>query len=421
MLTDIPSTSTSPSDIDPHLLRGPRGYPLLPGGFGRSTLYTGATPFYALKGEGCRLRDDRGRDLIDANNNFTTLIHGNAHPDILAAAEDAMYDGTSFGVPNLHEWKHAEVLLARLPELDQVRYTNSGTEAVMTAIRVARAATGRERCIVARGGYHGTSEVALCAGGEKYTAGIPRGVVDDVTVLDLNDVAGLRAAVEAAPDQYAVIVIDLLPNRAGLIPVKTEFVTTARELADEHGIALLIDEVIGLRLGYGGFIGEYGVTPDLMTAGKIIGGGFPVGAVIGREKFMRVLDPTQPGSLPHGGTFSANPVSMAAGAVSLSLLTATEIARLNGYGDVLRTAVSAAVADLGWELRGVGSLVRPFPIGSATVDEELGRKIWWAAYDRGLLLSPANLGSLSTPMTADVVTEIGEILADAIRTTVAAG
>ncbi|MGV0806621.1 aspartate aminotransferase family protein [Mycolicibacterium setense] len=423
MLIDSSSTLTSAStnDGDPHLLRGPRGYPLLPGGFGRSTLYSGAAPFYALKGEGCHLRDDRGRDLIDANNNFTTLIHGNAHPEILAAAEKAMYDGTSFGVPNLREWEHAEVLLSRLPELDQVRYTNSGTEAVMTAVRVARAATGRDRCIVARGGYHGTSEVALCAGGEKYTRGIPRGVINDVTVLDLNDVDALRATVAAAPDQYAVIIIDLLPNRAGLIPVKREFVTIARELADEYGIALLIDEVIGLRLGYGGFIGGYGVTPDLMTVGKIVGGGFPVGAVIGREKFMRVLDPTQPDCLPHGGTFSANPVTMAAGAASLRMLTASEIARLNQYGDDIRRTATAAVADLGWEVRGVGSLLRPFPVGSATVDEKVGRKIWWAAYDGGLLLSPANLGSLSTPMTSEVVAEISEILAAAIREIVETG
>lgn len=402
---------------DPQWRLGPRGYPLLPGGFGRSTLYTGAPPPYAVEGEGYLIRDDRGRELIDANNNFTTLIHGNAHPQLIEAAGRAMRSGTSFGVPNLYEWEHAEVLLARFPELDQVRYTNSGTEAVMTAIRVARAHTGRDACIVARGGYHGTSEVALCAGGEHYTRGVPQSVVNDVTVLDLNDVEGLREAIEGAPNRYAAVIIDLIPNRAGLLQVSREFVRAARDLATEHGVVLLVDEVISLRLGLHGLIGEYEVTPDLITVGKIVGGGFPVGAVIGREEVMRVLDPTAPGSLPHGGTFSANPVSMAAGAESLRLLTADAIARLNNLGDQARRDITARVSESGWEVRGIGSLLRPFPIGASRMEETVARRLWWAAYDRGLLLSPANLGSLSTPMTTDVVASISEMLIDAIQAT----
>lgn len=418
MLTEPAVQPSLTTDADPHLVRGPRGYPLLPGGFGRSTLYSGAPPFYAVKGEGYLLRDDRGRQLIDANNNFTTLIHGNAHPEIVEAAQAAMLDGSSFGVPNLREWEHAETLMSRLPGLDQVRYTNSGTEAVMTAIRVARAATGRNRCIVARGGYHGTSEVALCAGGTAhYTRGITKGVTDDVTVLDLNDLDGLRAAVEAAPKDYAVIIIDLLPNRAGMIPIKREFVVLARELADKYGILLLVDEVISLRLSYNGFISSYGITPDLMTVGKIVGGGFPVGAVIGRAEVMQVLDPTLPGCLPHGGTFSANPVSMAAGAVSLRLLTAEAIARINQFGDEIRRSVNAGIDGTGWEVRGVGSLFRPFPVGVKQVNEDLGRRLWWSAYDRGLLLSPANLGALSTAMSSAVIAEIAEILTEVIRMT----
>jgi glutamate-1-semialdehyde 2,1-aminomutase len=417
----LPSATTSgpeqKTDGDPRWRLGPRGYPLLPGGFGRSTLYTGAPPPYAVKGEGYLIRDDRGHELIDANNNFTTLIHGNAHPQLIEAAERAMRDGTSFGVPNLYEWEHAELLLSRFPEMDQVRYTNSGTEAVMTAIRVARAHTGRDACIVARGGYHGTSEVALCAGGEHYTRGVPQSVVNDVTVLDLNDVEGLREAIEGAPSRYAAVIIDLIPNRAGLLQVSREFIEQARELTTKHGVILLVDEVISLRLGPHGLIGEYGVTPDLLTVGKIVGGGFPVGAVLGREEVMRVLDPTAPGSLPHGGTFSANPVSMAAGAESLRLLTPDAITRLNQLGDEARRAVSARVADSGWEVRGIGSLLRPFPIGATRMDETAARRLWWAAYDRGLLLSPANLGSLSTPMTTDVVADIADLLTDAIQAT----
>lgn len=398
---------------DVHIRRGPRGFPLLPGGFGRSTYYTGAPAPYAVRGEGCRVWDDRGRELIDANNNFTTLVHGNAHPRLIEAGMSAMREGTCWGIPNLYEWEHAQLLLERLPGLDQVRYTNSGTEAVMTAIRIARASTGRDGCIMMRGSYHGSSEIALCTGSPQDRRGVPEGVVRDVTVISLNDLDALRDAVATRPQHYAAIIIDLLPNRAGLISVTREFVMAARELATRHGIVLIIDEVISLRLGPLGLSGEYGVTPDLLTTGKLIGGGFPVGAVAGREELMRELDPTRPGSVPHAGTFSGNPVSMAAGAESLRLLTPQAIAQMNALGDGARTALSTRVAAAGWEVRGRGSLLRPFPTQQA-YDLGLQRKVWWAAYDRGVLLSPANLVSLSSPMTEQVVSDLAERLTDAV-------
>lgn len=411
-MTDAPT-----SKVDPRLKLGDRGAPLLAGGYGRSTYYTGAPAPYAIRGGGYRIRDDRGHELIDANNNFTTLIHGNAHPQILEAASRAMRDGSCWGIPNLYEWEHAELLLNRLPGLDQVRYTNSGTEAVMTAIRVARAGTGRDACIVAQGSYHGTSDVALCAGGEHYTKGVPKGVINDVTVLPLNDVDALREAVEQAPERYAAILVDLLPNRAGLVSVNPEFVHAARELATRHGIVLIIDEVISLRLAEHGLSAEYGVVPDLLTVGKIVGGGFPVGGVVGREELMRELDPHEPDSLPHGGTFSGNPVSMAAGAESLKLLTGAEIDRLNALGDRARETVTGRVAAAGWEVRGRGSLLRPFPTDGSRLNEKVQWHLWWAAYDRGLLLSPANLTALSTPMTDGVVADLADRLADAVLDT----
>lgn len=399
---------------DPHLRRGPRGYPLLPGGYGRSTYYTGQPSPYAVRGEGYRVWDDRGRELIDANNNFTSLIHGNAHPEITEAAIQALSSGASWGIPNLYEWELAELLVSRLPALDQVRFTNSGTEAVMSAIRIARASTGRERLLLTKGGYHGTSDVALVPGGPAYTRGVPQGVIDDVTPIPLNDVDALRAAVEAAPDAYAAIVLDLLPNRAGLLRITEEFVRTARDLATRHGIVLIIDEVISIRLGYHGFSGVYGIEPDLLTTGKTIGGGFPVGAVVGRGELMAEVDPTRSGSLPHGGTFSGNPVSMAAGAAALRLWTEPEVERLNALGDAARASVNARVADAGWEIRGKGSLLRAVPAGSEKVGEATQYRLWWASYDRGLLGSPANLLSLSTPMDQAVVDDLADRLADAV-------
>lgn len=422
MTTNIqtnPATESAPTE-DPHLRRGPRGYPLLPGGYGRSTYYTGAPSPYAVHGEGYRAWDDRGRELIDANNNFTSLIHGNADPHITEAATKALSSGASWGIPNFYEWELAELLLSRLPDLDQVRFANSGTEAVMSAVRIARAATGRERVIVTKGGYHGTSDIALVPGGPSYTRGVPQGVIDDVTPVPLNDAEFLRQSIEAAPEAYAAIVLDLLPNRAGLLRVSEEFVTTARELATRYGIVLIIDEVISLRLGLHGLSGEYGVSPDLLTTGKTIGGGFAVGAVVGLGALMSEVDPTRPGSLPHGGTFSGNPVSMAAGAAALRLYSDSEIQRLNRLGDLARESVKSRVADAGWDVRGHGSLLRAVPTGSEKVDERTQHRLWWESYNRGLLGSPANLLSLSTPMDQAVVEDIADRLTDAVLAVVTA-
>lgn len=406
--------------VDPHLRFGPRGFPLLPGGYGRSTYYTGAPSPYAVRGRGCKVWDDRGKELIDANNNFTTLIHGNAHPEITAAATKALETGASWGIPNEFEWELAELLMGRFPYLDQVRFANSGTEAVMAAIRIARASTGRSRVLATKSGYHGTSEVALVPGGPAYCKGIPQGVRNDVSVVPLNDIEALVGTVEERPDEFAAIILDLLPNRAGLKQLSPEFVNRARELSTRHGIVLIIDEVISLRLGYAGLSGNLGVQADLITAGKLIGGGLPVGAVFGRESLMSEVNPLKPGSLPHGGTFSGNPVSMAAGAASLRMFTQSEVLRLNELGDTVRAEVNERVETYGWEIRGTGSLLRAVPAGQEKVDEAVQHALWWATYDRGLLGSPANLLSLSTAMDADVVAQIGEILTEAVIATSAA-
>ena len=263
-------------------------------------------------------------------------------------------------------------------------------------------------------GYHGSSDVALCGARGKDRRGVPEGVARDVTLVPLGDVAALTEAVEARPDHFAAILIDLIPNKAGLIAQPPEFVAAARALATRYGIALIIDEVISLRLGACGLHGEYGITPDLLTTGKLIGGGFPVGAVAGREALMRELDPARPDAIPQSGTFSGNPVSMAAGAESLRLLTPSVIARMNALGEAARTTVAERIAAAGWEMRGRGSLLRPFPNGATSYPPGVMHRLWWAAYARGLLLSPANLASLSSPMDAAVVADIADRLADAV-------
>lgn len=399
--------------LDPHTRLNSRGLPVLPGGYGRSAYHVGKTPPYAVRGEGWKLWDDSGRELIDANGNFTSLIHGTSHPEIVAAATAAIGHGSAWGIPNVPEWDLAEAFIARTPRLGQVRFANSGTEAVMSAIRIARAVTGRSGVIMTKDGYHGSSDVALLASGP--SKGVPKSVEDEVALVPLNDFEQLRLTLEASPRRFAAIILDLLPNKAGLIPISREFVTEARALAFEHGTLLIVDEVISFRLGWSGLSGEYGVTPDLLTAGKIIGGGFPIGAVAGRDEIMAVLDPWVPGSIAHSGTFSGNPVSAAAGAIALALLTESEIARINGLGDRARDRINRELEAWGWEVRGMGSLLRPFPIGTRKVPEQLQHELWWAAYDRGVVLSSANLAALSTPMDDVVTDDLSERVIDAVK------
>lgn len=363
--------------------------------------------------------DDSGRELIDANGNFTTLIHGNAHPEITAAAEREIRRGAVWGVPNAVEWELAEAMLSRLPGLDQIRFTNSGTEAVMSAFRLARAFTGRDDIIMTKHGFHGTSDLALMASGP--SRGVPDSVAAHVELVELGNLDALRALFAESPNRFAAIVLDLLPNKAGLIQMPAEFVREARALASAHGTLLIIDEIISFRMGVSGLSGVYGVTPDLLTAGKIIGGGFPIGALAGRSEVMRLLDPWVPGTIPHSGTFSGNPVSSAAGAVALSLLTESEIARINALGERARESLRARVGALGWEVRGTGSLFRLFPEGERKVPEDLQQRLWWQAYEQGVVMSSANLASLSTPMNEAVIDDMVERLLVALTNVVEGG
>ncbi|NLT06485.1 MAG: aminotransferase class III-fold pyridoxal phosphate-dependent enzyme [Solirubrobacterales bacterium] len=385
---------------------------LLPGGHGRSTFGIAPEIPYAIAGSGPRVRTADGRDLIDLNNNFTTLVHGHAHPDLVAAAQRAVADGACFGLPNLDELRHAEALMERLPDLDRVRYANSGTEAVMTALRVARAHTGRDGVAMLRSAYHGTADPALATGGETTTRGVPRGVLDDVAVLPLEDPDSLVRAVERERHRFAAVLIDFMPNRAGLVPVSDELIAAAERVRADHGVLLIADEVISFRHAYGGLARARGVVPDLMTLGKLIGGGHPVGAVAGRAAVMDELNPLLPHGLEHGGTFSANPVTMAAGRAALDALDAPAIERLNALGERLRGTLSEPAAEHGWRVLGAGSLLRLDPAGGATA--ELRRRLWWEAVDREVLLVPNGLGALSTPMDEPLVDAVAERLADAV-------
>lgn len=368
----------------------------LPGGNSRTTVFVPPRPPYARRGFGYRVEDVDGHETIDLQNNYTSLIHGHANPAIAEAANAAIAAGCSFGLPTESEIAMAEALTARVPWATRWRFANSGTEAVMMAIRLARAATGKDKVLRFRGAYHGSYDGAMMPGGP----GIASAVSAETIVVGFGEQEETVAAIERHADQLACVLFDAMPNRAGLRPASQEFVAAVREATRRTGVLMLQDEVLTFRVGFGGLHSLYGVEPDLITVGKVIGGGFPVGGFGGGSELMDRFDPRVTDALSHGGTFSANPVTMRAGRVALDLFGADEVERLNQMGDRLRQALD----DQGWEVTGRGSLLR--------LHDGDPEQRWWRLYRHGLLLAGNGLACLSTPMheaaLEEIVTRFGE-------------
>ena len=403
-----------------------RAQGVLPGGNTRTTVYMAPYPPYAASGEGCWVTDVEGDRRLDCLNNYTALIHGHAHPAIVEAASRRLAQGASFPLPTPEEIELASLLVERLPSVDQVRFTNSGSEAVMMAVKAARAHTGRPKIAKFEGAYHGSYdfvEVSLgstpanwgsldAPASTPYSRGTPASVLDEVVVLPFNYPDKAVARIEREARHLAAVVLDPVPNRVGLMPARREFLEAIREVTRRHGIVLIFDEVISFRVGYHGAQGAFGVLPDMTTLGKIIGGGFPVGAVAGRADVMAVFDPTGGSpAAPHGGTFNANPVTMAAGLAAMTLMDRQAYERLDDLGAKLRASLADCFEHAGvpGAVTGMGSLFRVHGAERELVDYRSARaepaesqrlaKIVRGLLEHGVLISPTGLGSLSTPMT----------------------
>jgi glutamate-1-semialdehyde 2,1-aminomutase len=396
----------------------------LPGGNTRTTVFMKPYPIYAARGEGCRVWDLDGNAFIDCINNFTSLIHGHAHPALIKAATDQLALGSAFGLPTQSEVELAELLASRLPSVDQLRFTNSGTEAVMMALKAARAFTGRPKIAKCEGAYHGSydyAEVSLDPTPEQwggnapvsvaYARGTPDNVLADVVAIPFNDTEAAVSLIREHGAELACVLIDPMPNRAGLAPADKAYVRALRDVTREIGALLIFDEVITFRLGYAGAQGIWDIEPDLTTLGKIMGGGFPVGAVGGRKDFMAVFDP-RPGKpmLPHGGTFSANPVTMRAGLAAMELLDHAAFARLDAMGEAVRSGINGAFRRHGVPggTVGLGSLlkihfadrpVRDYRSAYLTEREAQRQAVFnRGLLNRGVLAAGYGLMALSTPM-----------------------
>src|SRR5918998_936675 len=340
----------------------------IPGGNTRSLAYYPPYPLVISSGSGCRIWDADGNEFVDLLNNYTASVHGHAVPTVNEAMRDQATLGTAFPAPGELQAELAERIVGRVASVEKLRFANSGTEAVMMAVRGARAFTGREKIVKAEGGYSGMWEqVPISWPQDPYRAVMPEGVRELVSMVDYNDVGQLEAVMEEQGEEVAAIILEPVTG-TGVFAGTPEYFAAARRLADEHGALLICDEVITLRLAMGGFQEVLGVVPDLTTMGKIIGGGLPVGAFGGCEEVMSVFDPRLPNHLHHSGTFNGNLMTMAAGSVALDLLTEEEIERLNALGERLAGGLRRLLARHE-ELGGVAP--RCFMNTSTAMDEQV--------------------------------------------------
>lgn len=325
----------------------------MPGGNTRSVIHFSPFPFAVAHAEGPRLHDLDGHTYTDFLGEFSAGIYGHSHPAIIAAAREALDDGLSFGAPNRYEAELAEVICSRFPSCEMVRFCNSGTEANLMAIATARAVTGRGKVMVMDGGYHGS--VLKFAGGGAVT-----NAPYDFVVARYNDLAGTLALIEAQATEIAAVLVEPLMGSSGCIAADPAFLAGLRDATARHGIILIFDEVMTSRLSYGGLQEKLGITPDLSTFGKYMGGGFSFGCFGGRADLLTVYDPQLSHGLAHAGTFNNNVMSMKAGLTGLrDVYGAAEVAALNARGDWFRGELNAIAErrQAGVQAVGQGSLM----------------------------------------------------------------
>ena len=352
-----------------------RALEILPGGVSRNTVLRRPHPLYADHASGCRVTDIEGVERIDFANNMASLIHGHAHPAVVAAVSEQLSKGTAFTLATEVEVRYAEHLLGRNAGFGRLRFVNSGTEAVMVAVKASRAFTGRAKIAKVEGAYHGQydyAEVSQTAKPQNWGSidgpssvavayGTPAAALADVIVIPFNDPDRALAILEKHKGQLACVLLDLMPHRVGLRPADAGFVMMLREWTARDGALLVLDEVITFRSELGGAQTWYDLLPDLTAMGKLIGGGFPVGAIAGRVEVMDVMDPLADDVLfPHSGTFSANPITMTAGLAAMELFDEAAVRGVNALTKRAMDGIDEAIRSTGVKacVTGGGSMFR---------------------------------------------------------------
>jgi glutamate-1-semialdehyde 2,1-aminomutase len=348
---------------------------VLAGGISRNTVFHQPYPHYAATASGCHVTDIEGVTRIDFANNMASLIHGHANPFIVNAVIEQLWKGTAYTLATEAEVSFATLLCRRVPGFEKIRFVNSGTEAVMAMIKASRAYTGRPKIAKAEGAYHGTydfAEVSQSANPLNWGAidspnriplayGTPSGVLHDVVIFPFNDLERTLSILDQEADQIACVLIDPVPHRVGLVSATQEFIEGIYQWTRKNGALLAFDEVVTFRVNVGGAQESYSVRPDLTSLGKIIGGGFPVGALAGRTEIMNVLDQRN-SKLPYplSGTFSANPVTTTAGRAAMELFDKKAVLGLNLLTQQAIDQINEAIriADVPVSVTGAGSMFR---------------------------------------------------------------
>ena len=406
----------------------------LPGGSSRGTAYFAPYPFFVDRGEGHYVYDVDGNRYLDFMLNATSLIMGHAHADVTRAIQEQAGRGVAFSAPTESQVRLAEMLCDRLPSVDLVRFTSSGTEATMNAIRAARAFTGRSKIAKIEGGYHGSHDFASVSVTPPADSldpdgptpvpefpGLPEAVLDNVVVLPYNDLETCEAVIREHGDDLACVIMEAVVSNFGYLPGDAEFLRGVRRLTEDLGILLIFDEVQSFRTAPGGAQERLGVVPDMTALGKIIGGGLPVGAFGGRRDLMEQFDPRHPDAIPHAGTFNANPMTMVAGEATLRGLTPDVYERMDRLGAALRAKLQAVLDELEVQavVTGIASLFAiSFGVDSVRDyrsklqgDPAMSSAVFTGLLNEGILLQEKCAGALSVLTTEEEV----DTLVDAVR------
>lgn len=426
----MPNRSASAAAFD-------RARKVIPGGVNspaRAFGAVGGSPLFIARGDGPYLFDIDGNRYLDFIGSWGPLILGHCHPAVVEAAVAALRHGSSYGAPCELETELAELVVEAVPSVELVRFVSSGTEATMSAIRLARGFTGRDLIVKFAGCYHGHVDSLLVSAGSSAlthgvpnSPGVPRGCTDDTLVLRFNDVVGLNEAFKAKGDRIAGVILEPVVGNMGLVVPSAEFRQELRRLTQHHGALLIYDEVMtGFRLAYGGAQELFGDSPDITAFGKIVGGGYPVGAYGGRRDIMQQIMPAGP--VFQAGTLSGNPVAMAAGIATIKQLKANPPYRqLDERGALLETGIRKAATDSGlpFQFNRIGSMWTLFFTATPVVDSDTAKttdtkrfgRFFWEMMDRGFYLpcSQFEAAFLSVPMTTDHINQTVAAVRESLR------
>ena len=381
----------------------------IPGGVNspvRNFSKVGGHPCFIARGNGSKIYDIDGNEYIDYLASWGPLVLGHAHPNVVQAISAAALNGTSFGAPTTLETELAEIIVKAVPSIEKVRLVSSGTEATMSAIRVARGYTGRDKILKIDGCYHGHVDYLLAKAGSGVatfglsdSGGVPEDFARNTLTVPFNNPDAVREAVEANPDEIACLILEPVMGNMGIIPPREGYLDQLREITEAHGIVLIFDEVItGFRVAYGGAQTYYNVTPDITCLGKIIGGGLPVGAYGGKQEIMKCVAPE--GDVYQAGTLSGNPLAVTAGLTTLKNLAEPGVyEHLESRAAALAEGLAAATQKHGidaWHSR-VGSMLMLYftaetvtdADGARTADTERYQQYFWGLVERGVYVAPS--------------------------------